>query len=107
MKVINKSEGRTIPYEENDGKITFNDELMINLQKYERDFEQNLDICIDANKCLAMGLANHYVAQIHIPARRYEDAVDGVDEDGRDKIIRSPLPLDMNHVVLTLWNMEV
>lgn len=107
MKIISKNEGRVIPYEENNGKITFNDELMVNLQKYERDFEQHLDICMDANKCLAMGLTNNYVAQIDIPARQYEDVVDGVDEDGRDKITKSPLPLDMNNVVLTLWNVEV
>ncbi len=107
MNVIEKNEGLKIPYEVNGTKITFNDELMVNVEKYERDFEQHLDICRNENRCLAMGLASNYIAQIDIPARQYIDVVDGQDEDGKDKIVKSPLPLDMEAVTLTLWNVEV
>lgn len=107
MIVIEKNEGLKIPYEVSKTKIMFNDELMINIEKYERDFEQHLDICRDENRCLAMGLATNYVAQIDIPARQYIDVMDGVDEEGKDKIVKSPLPIDMEAVTLTLWNVEV
>ena len=114
MKIIEKETGKKIPYEEMGSKIFFNDELMINLSKYERDFEQTLDICADENNCLAMGLATRYVAQVIIPPRQYSAPVlnpqrtEGDTMQVGDMISEAPkpLPLNMNEVTLILWNVE-
>ena len=43
-----------------------------------------------------------YVAQIAIPARRFEEhEID--DEQGNLTVLRDPLPLDPNAVEITLW----
>lgn len=106
MIIVEKNEGTKVPYTVDDTKVTFNDELTINLSKYERDFEQHLDICMDSNRCLSMGLASSYIAQIDIPARQYENVVNGKDENDNDIITKNPLPLNMSLVTLTLWKVE-
>lgn len=106
MKIIEKNEGTKIPYEFMKSKVIFNDELMINLEKYERDHEMHLDICTDEYGCLAMGLANNYVAQIDIPAREYDYVQNGVDEEGRPNIEKVAHPFDVKGITLTLWAVE-
>lgn len=108
MKIVNVGEGdRRIPYEEMGTILSFNeDELMFNLKKYERDFPMHLDICRDEFGCLAMGLAQDYVAQVDIPAKEYEEIIKGEDADGQPIIEKKALPLDMEQVTLTLWNLE-
>jgi len=45
-----------------------------------------------------------YLAQIEIPARRYETVtVPAEGEDEQPTELREPLPLDPNAVVVTLW----
>ncbi len=47
-----------------------------------------------------------YLAQIEIPARRYETVIvpaEGEGEDEQPTELREPLPLDPNAVVVTLW----
>ena len=45
-----------------------------------------------------------FLAQIEIPARRYETvAVPAEGEDEQPTEMREPLPLDPNAVVVTLW----
>ena len=53
-KIINKNEGAKIDYEIIGNKIIFNDELMLNLAKYERDDPMHIDICMDEFGCLCM-----------------------------------------------------
>lgn len=102
------SSGRTIPYELDGNILSFNDdELMINLKKYEMDFPRQLDICKDSYGCLCMGLADNYVAQVTIPARRYKDVENGTDENGAVRIEKQPVPFDPELVNITLWEMEV
>lgn len=45
MNVIEVNEGTKIPYSVSKTKITFDDELMLNVQKLERDFDVCIDIC--------------------------------------------------------------
>ena len=84
-RVINMNEGNKIDYEIIGNKIIFADELMLNLEKYERDDPMHIDVCRDEFGCLCMGLANNYVAQIDIQAREYEYIEDGQDEEGNTK----------------------
>lgn len=45
-----------------------------------------------------------YLAQIDIPARRYETTVVPAEVDGEQPTeVREPLPLDPNAIVVTLW----
>ena len=47
MKVVEVNVGEKIPYTVSKTKVTFDDELMLNLAKLERDFDVSVDICID------------------------------------------------------------
>lgn len=102
MIIIEKNEGTKIPYSVSGTKVTFNDDLTINLASREQDWPVHIDICYDEDRALVIGAAagRAYVAEIDIPARRYtEEEVDG-------EMQRIPLPLDMDTVTLTLWAIE-
>lgn len=99
--------GRTIQYEMNGNILSFNDgELMINLAKREMDFHRQLDICEDEYGGLCMGLARKYVAQVDIPARRYEYIDNGQGENGEPLIEKVALPFDPQLVTITFWDLE-
>ncbi len=110
MNIIHKNEGTKIPYTVSGSKITFDDEVMYNLTKYERDEASHIDLCRDKFGNLVSGVipgtAERYVAQIDIPARRYNYEPDGVDADGNPKQKQVAEPLDMERVTLTLWSVE-
>lgn len=93
MNVIEKNEGTKVDYMVEGNKITFgDDEIMLNLIKYERDEAQTIDICRDDDKILIAGPSKYFVANINIPAKQYEDP---------EKTI--PVPFSMDNVELVLW----
>lgn len=93
MIVTEKNEGTKVNYEVTGDKITFgDDEITLNLIKYERDEAQTIDICRDDDKILIAGPSKYFVANINIPARQYEDP---------EKTI--PIPFSMDNVELVLW----
>lgn len=98
MIVIEINEGEKINYSIEANKITFDDELTLNLEKHERDDPAHIDICRDKYGCLVTGvipgLAENYVAQIDIPAREY---------DYSDEENPVAMPFDMERCTLTLW----
>ena len=106
MIVIEKNEGAKIPYSVSKTKITFDDDLTINLAKREQDWPVHIDICHDADNELVIGAAagRSYVAEIDIPAREYAPVEEGenMEEGGACE----PIPLDMSKVTLTLWAIE-
>ena len=77
MIIVEKNEGPKIDYEiQNTAtkkKITFDDDLTINLIKREQDWPVHIDICFDHDGELVIGTAagRAYVAEIDIPAREY------------------------------------
>lgn len=115
MKVIYKTpeaEKNHLEYELEKTRLTFNDELSIKLDKYERDEDAHLDICVDCYGNLVLGvipgLAQKYAAQIDIPARTYHGEDSGrVDEEGEQIIVPVPDPYNLENTTLTLWEMEV
>lgn len=112
IKVVEKTPGTHIEYALSSGKkITFgDDELTINLATRERDYEVSLDICIDEEDGVVIGTggkAQKYAAQIIIPARRYDVAEDGEDEEGNIREIPVPIPFDMSLCTIILWGLEV
>lgn len=116
MNVIEVNEGPKIPYEVNGNKITFNDEIMLNLEKKEADADVHIDISTDDFGGLITGIGRDYVAQIDIPARLYEEikSEDEENKDGTDNTgdfmetsgentIRVPVPFSMDRVTLSLF----
>lgn len=108
MIIIDKNEGKKISYFLSGNKITFDDELMINLEKYERDDPNHIDICRDSYGNLVMGvipgIAERYVAQIDIPAREYEhEKLHSFSYDDMKENKITPIPFDIDNCVLTLW----
>lgn len=98
MIIIEKNVGEKIPYEVNGTKITFDDDLTINLKKRESDSDEHIDVCYDRGGDLVIGAAagRTYVAEIDIPARQYEETEEG----------STPVALDMDKVTLSLWSIE-
>lgn len=103
MIVIEKNEGQKIDYTVSKTKICFDDDLTINLAKREEDWPVHIDVCFDQDGCLCIGAAagRAYVAELDIPARKYEP-VETAGDDG-DMPAPEPIPLDMDTVTLTLW----
>lgn len=107
MTEIRLGDGPTVQYELMGNTLSFNDgELMINLEKREKDFPRQIDICEDEYGGLCMGLARKYVAQVDIPARRYDYINNGQRENGEPIIERVAIPFDPQRVAITLWDME-
>lgn len=119
IQVMEKEEGKHIDYQVSSKKITFgDDELTINIASRERDYETVLDICLDTEDGLVIGVgenATKYVAQVVIPARDYEivegEAVmttgEGQQEgEERRQAVSVPVPFDMKKCTLILWKME-
>lgn len=102
MIIIEKNEGTKIPYEVSGKKITFDDDLTINLAKRQADESVHIDICHDRCGELVIGAAagRSYVAEIDIPAKAYVTTGEGDDAQ------TEALPLDMDNVTLTLWAMD-
>lgn len=110
MNVVEVNTGAKIPYTVSKSKITFDDELMLNVQKLERDFDVCIDICIDKYGMVTTGLGVKYAAQIEIPARQYtEETVANPDYNPEDETSqetitkREPVPFSMVNVTLKLY----
>lgn len=113
MKVIEVNVGEKIPYTVKGAKITFDDELMLNLSKLERDFDVSIDICIDKFGMIVTGLGVKYAAQIEIPARQYvEKEIDNPDYNPDDPdspktiTVLEPVAFSMDNVTLKLYSIE-
>lgn len=109
MIIVEKNEGTKIDYEiqntSTKKKITFDDDLTINLAKREEDWPVHIDVCLDSDGDLVIGTAagRAYVAEIDIPARAYTETVDPEDPENT---IREPVPLDLDNATLSLWAVE-
>lgn len=108
MKVISANEGPKIPYDVRGNKITFDDEIMLNLEKKEADADVHIDISADDFGGLITGIGRDYVAQIDIPARDYEEITESGESGGGMgasgcRIKRIPIPFSIDNVTLTLF----
>lgn len=117
VKKVPENGQNFVEYSEEGTKVSFGDgEIMVNLEKKERDDDVKIDVCMDYLGGLTFGTAGakFYVAQIYIPARTYTDAeVDNPyyneeDEFSQQRIVEHrPDPFNMEKVELTLFNQEV
>lgn len=104
MIIIEKNEGTKIDYSVKGTKITFRDELTIDLAKRQKDWPVHTDICIDDENALVIGAKSgrFYVAEIDIPPIEYDTVEpEGDGEEARTELVAKPL--DMAKVTLTLW----
>lgn len=101
MIIVNKNEGKKIPYELTGAKLCFDDDLTINMAKRQEDWDVHIDICYDENKTLVIGASagRSYVAEIDIPAKEYVPGETEADEP-------VPVPLDTDKVTLSLWAID-
>lgn len=112
MIVVEKNTGLKLPYEVVGTKLFLNDEIILNLAKYQRDWSVTMDVCLNQDDMLVIGAATglYYAAQVYIPACEYEAVEEPVlyDEDhmGGSSKPAVKLPLDMNKVELTLWAID-
>lgn len=112
MIIVEKNEGAKIAYEQIGTKIIFDDDLMLNLAKRQLDEPVHIDICYNKARALTIGTddAWAYVAEIDIPPMEYEEVESeeiSTSEMGMgNEAERTPLPLDMDKVVMTLWALK-
>jgi hypothetical protein len=110
-KVIEINEGKKIDFEQNNYKLTFgDDEISVRCDRYQKDWDVHLDVCVNKDGNLVIGTNEgcYYAAQIDIPAIQYEDAEDvqGETSSASSTKERTPIPLDMTDVTVTLWSIE-
>lgn len=124
VQVAEKNSGTKINWEQNGCKIIFgDDELSIRCDTRQRDWPVHMDVCMDNdnNLVIGVGAGRYYVAQIDIPPIEYvESEAEGADVQTMAEtmeeagvpggqfhnIQREAKPLDMGDVVLTLWSMD-
>ncbi len=112
VNVVEINEGRKIEWSQSKTKLTFgDDELMINVAKYQKDWPTHVDICgdRDGNLVIGVGEGRFYVAQVDIPAQKYTEPepIEPVGEDGQQQYTQpEPIPLEMSDVTLTLWALD-
>lgn len=108
MIIVEKNTGTKIEYEVSKSKITFDDELTLNLAKLQKDYPEHKDICFDSDGDLVLGTKAgcYYVAEIDIPPIEYEERETDGDTEDKNAVNRTPMPLDMEKVTLTLWSID-
>lgn len=110
VKVEEVNEGTKIDYEQIGTKLIFDDMLMINCEKYQKDFDITIDIVSTLFGDLTFGAenGNKYVAQVMIPSAQYDDVKndDSDDSTQSQNMSRVKKPLNMSDVTLRLWSID-
>lgn len=108
MNIIKKGEGGKVFFTTLGTKIIFDDMLMIDLGRYQRDEEIVVDISLNDNDMLQMGLGKWYVANVVIPGKSYAMVEsEEKDENGNNTERRVAESLNMADVTLYLWDLPV
>lgn len=109
VKIEEVNEGTKIDFEQIGTKLIFDDMLMINCEKYQKDFDITIDIVSTLFGDLTFGAenGNKYVAQVMIPAAQYDDVKNDDGEDIQSQnMSRVKKPLNMSDVTLRLWSID-
>ena len=61
--IVEKNEGPKINIEIVGTKVVLEEEMTLDLKKYERDFDVNIDICTNEFGFMMFGVNERYVAQ--------------------------------------------
>lgn len=115
IQVIEKNEGTKLNYEVVGTKLFLgDDEIMVNLAKYEKDEPVHIDVVRNWDGALATSIGKNddlsYAAQIDIPARAYTEKVEKVpamDGEGEvEQTTKIPVKFDISRCTLTLWAID-
>ncbi|MDR0838158.1 MAG: hypothetical protein LBN99_00785 [Oscillospiraceae bacterium] len=108
MTIVKKNAGEYTRYALSGTALSLGDgELTLDLAERERDYRVDVDVFRGADGALTIGAGRRYVAQIGIPARRYEIRGTGLADDmGFEVLAKTAVPLDADAVTLTLWATE-
>lgn len=121
VKYMPENTEDVIEYEVDGNYLILDDgDTAVNLKKREQDYDVHIDWCFDKFGMLMNGTgegAQKYVAQVDIPARRYEEvekenpdfnsSEDECETNKRMLVTRKPVAFSMDTVTLTLWGLEV
>lgn len=104
-KIVEKTGGVKIDVTFDGNKVILgDDEMTLNLGKYERDDPVHIDIGLNSRGFLTFGVSDRYAVQFDIPARSYEyvqtEELDDAEEPKTEKVAQ---PFSMDTVTVTLW----
>nr|WP_325236547.1 hypothetical protein [uncultured Oscillibacter sp.] len=104
-KMVEKTGGDKVELRVSGTKVYLgDDEMVLNLSKYERDDPVHIDIGLNARGFLTFGVSDRYAVQLDIPGREYELVDSGeLDENGSPRMKKVAKPFSMNNVTITLW----
>lgn len=104
-RTIEKTGGDKIDVRFSGTKVILgDDEMTLNLSKYERDDPVHIDIGLNARGFLTFGVSDRYAVQIDIPAREYDLVDTGeLDENGAPRMKKIAKAFNMANVSVTLW----
>ena len=104
-KIIEKTGGVKIDVTFDGNKVILgDDEMTLNLKKYERDDPVHIDIGLNSRGFLTFGVSDRYAVQIEIPARSYEYVqTEELDDNGQRKTEKVAQPFNMDAVTVILW----
>lgn len=108
VKIIEKTGGEKVDVRVSGTKVYLgDDEMILNLSRYERDDPVHIDIGLNARGFLTFGVSDRYAVQIDILGREYElEATGEVDENGSPRMKKKAKAFKMDNVTLTLWGRE-
>ena len=108
VKIIEKTGGEKVDVRVSGTKVYLGeDEMILNLSRYERDDPVHIDIGLNARGFLTFGVSDRYAVQIDILGREYElEATGEVDENGSPRMKKKAKAFKMDNVTLTLWGRE-
>lgn len=115
IQVVEKNEGTKLAYEVVGSKLFLgDDEIMVNLAKYEQDAPVHIDVVRNWSGALATSIGGgdglSYAAQIDIPARAYTEKTEKVpamDGEGEaEQTVKEAVPFSIDRCVLTLWAID-
>lgn len=125
VQVMEKNPGAKIDWQQDGEKIIFgDDDLSIRCDTRQRDWAVHVDVCMDNdnNLVIGVGTGRYYVAQIDIPPIEYEETEAEGDAEAETEaqaaaeaggpggqlrnVRREAKPLNMGDVVLTLWSVD-
>lgn len=107
VQVVEQNPGEKVQWEQEGYRLSFDDDaLSVKVTKYQGDEPRVLDVCESRTGDLMLGVqpGGRYVAQIEIPAAKYEETTEGEGEE--TATTRTKKELDMAEVKLILWSIE-
>ncbi len=109
INIIGENKEKVIPYEIVKNKICFDDELTLNLEKLQRDYDVTVDVVKNSFGMLITSVGEdlgRYVAQVFIPSIEYvfiESATE-LDEDENPIVNKVAKDFNIEDCTLTLWS---